>query len=240
MKNNIMCLSYLPICLGLTMLVSGYAYGQQRTVTGTVTSNQKPIAGVSVSQEGKDTVTQTNASGQYQLTIFGENAILIFRHPLYAETRVTVGNQNAINASLEKEKQIDEVVLNAGYYKVKERESTGSIAKVSAKEIENQPVNNVLSAVQGRMAGVNIVQNSGTPGGGFEVQIRGRNSLRTYLTAGYDANAPLYVIDGVPMPSLNEYCNPCGRERNLPFPSLKFFKIYRMSCLPSASCGLIL
>ena len=200
-----MCLSYLPICLGLTMVVSSYAYGQQRTVTGTVTSNQKPIAGVWVSQEGKDTVTQTNASGQYQLTIFGENAILIFKHPLYAETRVTVGNQNAINASLEKEKQIDEVVLNAGYYKVKERESTGSIAKVSAKEIENQPVNNVLSAVQGRMPGVNIVQNSGTPGGGFEVQIRGRNSLRTYLTAGYDANAPLYVIDGVPMPSLNEY-----------------------------------
>lgn len=132
-----MCLSYLPICLGLTMVVSSYAYGQQRIVTGTVTSNQKPIAGVWVSQEGKDTVTQTNASGQYQLTIFGENAILNFRHPLYAETRVTVGNQNAINASLEKEKQIDEVVLNAGYYKVKERESTGSIAKVSAKEIEN-------------------------------------------------------------------------------------------------------
>ncbi len=63
-----------------------------------------------------------------------------------------MGNQNAINASLEKEKQIDEVVLNAGYYKVKERESTGSIAKVSAKEIENQPVNNVLSAVQGENA----------------------------------------------------------------------------------------
>ncbi|PPZ92866.1 SusC/RagA family TonB-linked outer membrane protein [Cloacibacterium normanense] len=193
MKKNLISLGYLPICLGLTMVVSSHAYGQQRTVTGTVTSNQKPIAGVSVSQEGKDIVTQTNASGQYQLTIFGDNAILIFRHPLYAETRVTVGNQNAINASLEKEKQIDEVVLNAGYYKVKERESTGSIAKVSAKEIENQPVNNVLSAVQGRMPGVNIVQNSGTPGGGFEIQIRGRNSLRR---AG---NNPLYIVDGVPM-----------------------------------------
>jgi TonB-dependent SusC/RagA subfamily outer membrane receptor len=85
------------------------------------------------------------------------------------------------------------VVLNAGYYQVKERESTGSIAKVTSKDIENQPVNNVLSAVQGRMPGVNIVQNSGTSGGGFEIQIRGRNSLRR---AG---NNPLYIVDGVPM-----------------------------------------
>lgn len=205
MKKNQMELGFLKVSLVATMVMYGSAQGQERTIKGTVTTNQKPIAGVVVSQEGNNSVTTTNSSGQYQFKITGNNAILIFKHPDYSETRVEVGEQSTLNIHLQKEKQIDEVVLNAGYYQVKERESTGSIAKVTSKDIENQPVNNVLSAVQGRMAGVNIIQNTGTPGGGFEVQIRGRNSLRTYLTAGYDANAPLYVIDGVPMPSLNEY-----------------------------------
>lgn len=94
-----------------------------------------------------------------------------------------------------RETKIEEITLNAGYYAVKDKERTGSISKVTAKDIENQPVTNVLSTLQGRMAGVNITQNSGVPGGGFDIQIRGKNSLRT---AG---NAPLYIIDGVPMGS---------------------------------------
>ncbi|MEI7486004.1 MAG: SusC/RagA family TonB-linked outer membrane protein, partial [Chryseobacterium sp.] len=94
-----------------------------------------------------------------------------------------------------RETKIEEIILNAGYYAVKDKERTGSIANVTAKDIENQPVSNVLSTIQGSVAGVNITQNSGVPGGGFDIQIRGRNSLRT---AG---NAPLYVIDGVPMGS---------------------------------------
>lgn len=94
---------------------------------------------------------------------------------------------------------IGEIVLNAGYYKVRDRERTGSIAKVSAKEIGNQPVGNVLGAVQGRMAGVSITQGGGMPGGGFDIQIRGRNSLRTSSNSEIDGNQPLYVIDGVPV-----------------------------------------
>ncbi|MYY43974.1 SusC/RagA family TonB-linked outer membrane protein [Elizabethkingia anophelis] len=97
------------------------------------------------------------------------------------------------------EREIKEVVINAGYYKVKDQERTGSIVKVAAKEIENQPVSNVLSAVQGRMAGVSITQNSGTPGGGYNIQIRGKNSLRSTSLSGSDGNQPLYIIDGVPI-----------------------------------------
>ena len=103
------------------------------------------------------------------------------------------------NSPSEKVSQIEEVVLNAGYYKVKEKERTGSIAKVSAKDIENQPVANVLSAAQGRMAGVSITQNSGVPGGGFAIEIRGRNSLRTRSNSNVDGNQPLYVVDGIPI-----------------------------------------
>lgn len=97
--------------------------------------------------------------------------------------------------------KIDEIVLNAGYYSVKAKEQTGSIAKVTAKDIAHQPTTNVLSTIQGRMSGVSITQSTGVPGGGFDIQIRGRNSLRNLSNSEIDGNQPLYVIDNVPIAS---------------------------------------
>lgn len=122
----------------------------------------------------------------------------------------TISKNNTVEATVPRKKpdtiskteqvqNIKEVVLNAGYYKVREKERTGSISKVSAKDIANQPVTNVLSAAQGRMAGVSITQNSGVPGGGYDIQIRGRNSLRNKSNSDIDGNQPLYVVDGIPL-----------------------------------------
>ncbi|MBV8326694.1 SusC/RagA family TonB-linked outer membrane protein [Chryseobacterium sp.] len=167
---------------------------QTRTISGTVTSSGKPLQGVIISQEGSDQIAMTGNNGTYTLQVSAENPILLFKHSDYAEEKFTLTNQKVINISLEqKVKGIEEVILNAGYYKVKDKERTGSIAKVSAKDIGKQPVTNVLSATQGRVAGVNIVQNSGIPGGGYDIQIRGKNSLRSL------GNTPLYVVDGVPV-----------------------------------------
>ncbi|MBD3905408.1 SusC/RagA family TonB-linked outer membrane protein [Chryseobacterium sp. Ch-15] len=186
--------------------VSISTQAQKRTISGTVTSSEQPLAGATVSQEGSDEVVITGKNGTYQLEVAKENPILLFRHPDYAEKTITANNQTVVNISLEqKVKGIEEVILNAGYYKVKDRERTGSIAKVSAKDIENQPVNNVLSALQGRVAGVSITQNSSVPGGGYDVQIRGRSSLRSYATTGTDGNRPLYIVDGVPLPQINDF-----------------------------------
>jgi len=183
-------------------VICGNIKAQTKIVTGTVTvgENQSPLSGVVVSQEGSDQVTLTNSKGVYQLEISGENPSIIFRHPEYAEKKIAVSGRTIINLKLDqKEQSIEEVVVNAGYYKVRDKERTGSIARVSAKEIENQPVTNVLSSVQGRMAGVNITQTGGTPGGGFNIEIRGQNSLRTMANSGIDGNVPLYVVDGVPI-----------------------------------------
>lgn len=175
---------------------------QTSTISGTVTSSGKPLQGVIISKEGSDQITMTGNNGTYTLQVSAENTILLFRHHDYAEEKYTLTNQTVVNISLEqKVKGIEEVILNAGYYKVKDKERTGSIAKVSAKDIENQPVTNVLSAAQGRMAGVNIIQAGGTAGGGFDVQIRGRNSLRTILNSPVNGNQPLYVVDGIPWSS---------------------------------------
>ncbi|RYE35755.1 MAG: hypothetical protein EOP48_30125, partial [Sphingobacteriales bacterium] len=107
------------------------------------------------------------------------------------DTAIDMGN---LTMTLVNEK-LEEVIVNAGYYTVKDTERTGSIARITAKDIEKQSVTNVIAAMQGRMAGVNIVQTSGIPGGAFNIEIRGRNSIRE------DGNTPLYIIDGMPYPT---------------------------------------
>lgn len=186
-----------PAGIALAFLLSGVytsVHAQSRTVTGTVNDGSRPLSGVTVSQEGSSELTTTTTSGTFLLRVTGENPVLVFRHPEYGERKITANGQTTFAVSLtEKVNTIQEVVLNAGYYDVKARESTGSIAKVTAKEIKNQPVNNVLQAVQGRMAGVNITNNTGNAGGGFNIAIRGQNSVR------FDGNAPLIIVNGVPL-----------------------------------------
>lgn len=203
------------ILFGVMLTTSGIsATAQTRTISGTVMAAGKPVPGVSVSEGNRKETAVTARDGTYRLKVTGEHPVLLFRHPEYAEQKVPPGERSVLDVSLEtkekhkiteqrpentegtgKEKSIEEVVLNAGYYKVREKERTGSIGRVSAKEIENQPVANVLSSVQGRISGVAITQNSGTPGGGFDIQIRGKNSIRR------EGNEPLYIIDGIPLGS---------------------------------------
>lgn len=192
------------------------AQTQTVTVTGTVKAGEKLLSGVSVSQENSNQTAVTNAAGTYRLEVSGMNPVIVFRHPEFGERKIVLGNRLLVDldfsVSLEslddldksdhdKVQGIEEVVVSAGYYKVRDKERTGSIAKISAKDIENQPVTNVLSAAQGRIAGVSITQNSGVPGGGFDIQIRGRNSLRNKSNSEVDGNQPLYVIDGLPFGS---------------------------------------
>ncbi len=86
---------------------------------------------------------------------------------------------------------LNEIVINKGYYTETQKLSTGSVASVDAKTIEKQPVTNVLQALQGRMPGMTIVQSNGFPGSAFTVQVRGVNSL-------LQNSQPLYIVDGVP------------------------------------------
>ncbi|MBN8566877.1 MAG: SusC/RagA family TonB-linked outer membrane protein [Flavobacteriales bacterium] len=167
----------------------------QPPLQGTVRDAQGVLPGVTVLVKGTATGTMTDENGRFFITA-EPTAILVFSYLGYQTVEVTVGMQTEFTIVLvEDNTQLKEVVVNAGYYSVKDKERTGSISRVTASEVEQQPVTNVLAAMQGRMAGVNIVQETGMPGGGFAIQIRGINSLRS------DGNAPLYVIDGVPYSS---------------------------------------
>ena len=172
-----------------------YAAYQHR-VKGTVTdSNGVPITGATVTIKGTSTGTFTNEEG-----VFFVNAsppdVLVLTYIGFKPLEVPVGNSDELSIVLEEDvTNLDAVTVNAGYYTVKERERTGSIAKVTSEEIELQPIVSPLEALQGRMAGVQIDQLSGMPGAAPRIRIRGTNSLRD------QGNYPLYIIDGVPIDS---------------------------------------
>jgi TonB-dependent starch-binding outer membrane protein SusC len=168
---------------------------QSIVIIGTVTDSQGILPGVTVSVEGKSTATSTDYQGKYSITATPTD-ILVFSFVGYTTLNIPIAGRTLVSVNLQEDAtQLQEVKINAGYYSVKESERTGSIAKISAAAIEKQPVNNMLAAMQGRMAGVNVTQTTGVAGGGFDIQIRGQNSLR----AG--GNEPLYIVDGVPFAS---------------------------------------
>ncbi len=185
-KNSRLC------CVLLLQLMFLPAYSaQQLAITGTVSDAQGPMPGVSITLKGSPTATITDLNGAYAITA-SRGDVVVYSFLGYQTQEVLVSDQTTIDVVLVPDATvIDDVTINAGYYTVKDKERTGSISRITAKEIEKQPVKNPLEALMGRMPGVDIVQTSGVPGSGFEVKIRGINSINA-------GNSPLYIIDGVP------------------------------------------
>lgn len=163
------------------------------TVFGLVTDiDNLPLPGVLVrvknSADGSGTIT--DADGQYRLEAnLGE--VIVYSCLGYYTNEENVAGKQAYNVVLKQQINALDEVLVIGYGTTTKRTSTGSVSKISAKEIENQPVTNILQTLQGRIPGAYITQSSGYPGSEVNVKIRGTNSI----DAG---NLPLYIIDGVP------------------------------------------
>jgi len=197
---------WYPLILGLYLcctlaqannrLIQNQFQRQQNQISGTITDGTSPLPGVTISIKGKrNNTVSSDFNGQYILSATATDTLIV-SFIGFKTAIVPIKGRKTVNIQLQEDiTSLQEVRVNAGYYSVKEKERTGSIARITAKDIEKQPVTNVLAAMQGRMAGVNIVQSSGIAGSGFDIKIRGQNSLRT------DGNAPLYIIDGVPYAS---------------------------------------
>ncbi|HMI64628.1 MAG TPA: carboxypeptidase-like regulatory domain-containing protein, partial [Cyclobacteriaceae bacterium] len=154
---------------------NGNRYGPVMQITGTVTdaTTQQPMAGVNIVVKGTTNGTTTDAEGKYGINADDGN-ILVFSFIGYTSVEMKVGGQSVMDVALLVDvKSLDEVVVNAGYYTTTKETQTGNIVKVEAKDIEKQPVSNPLAALQGRVAGLEITQQTGVPGGNFKVRIRG-------------------------------------------------------------------
>ncbi|MBC9797032.1 SusC/RagA family TonB-linked outer membrane protein [Sinomicrobium weinanense] len=172
------------------------AFNLQQYVSGTVMDESGlPLPGVNIVIKDRGAGTMSDENGKYTIAV-QDTDILIFSFVGFKTEEIPVKGQTSINVQLEEDvTTLNEVTVNAGYYTVRERERTGNISRVTSEELELQPVVNPLQALQGRMPGVSITQNSNIPGASGTIRIRGRNSLRS------EGNLPLYIIDGVPVNS---------------------------------------
>ena len=212
MKNNysrFIIIALITIILFLyAVTVKGYGAEKeiyfQTTISGKVVDQEGlPIPGVAVNIKNSNHGTVTNLNGTYNIEA-EPNAILVFSYLGFQKQEVPVKGRSQINVSLiEDVTALDEVEINAGYYNTTRRESTGNISRVTAEEIELQPVVSPLQALQGRMAGVEVIPEGSHPGMASTIRIRGINSLRE------EGNYPLYIIDGVPVNStpIESYSN---------------------------------
>ncbi|MCD0488384.1 SusC/RagA family TonB-linked outer membrane protein [Pedobacter sp. MC2016-14] len=190
---------------------------QDLIVNGVVNDeNGMPLPGVSVMLKGTNIVRVTNARGTFALQAPNANSILVLSYLGYKTKEVAVAEKVSVNMELDPGK-LDEVLV-IGYGTTTRRFNTGSQSGISAKDLEKQPVTNVLQALQGRLAGVTLTQTNGLPGAGINVQIRGANGIGLL---GVKPNRPLYIIDGVPYlaESINTATNVLSSRSNLVLPS---------------------
>lgn len=169
------------------------ALSQERTISGKVTDvTSAPIPGVTVSVKNANRGVATDANGNYTIKISQPNATLIFSLVGFATSELNVSSKKIINVTLtQSNQQLSDVVV-VGYGTQKRKDVTGSIASINGSEFKDQPITNATEALQGRIAGVNVVKSSGAPDAQPTITIRGTSSL--------NQPAPLYIIDGVRVP----------------------------------------
>jgi TonB-linked SusC/RagA family outer membrane protein len=171
---------------------------QDVRVTGKVTSIAgEALGGVSIAVKGSRTGTTTDATGNFAITV-PDNAVLVFSSVGYETKEVAVAGQATINVQLSESVKVQEQVVVIGYGTASKRDLTGSITKVSGKEVQDKPNTNPISSLQGKVAGLSVV-NSGTPGKEPDIRIRGTVSIGQVH--------PLYVVDGIFNDNI-DYINP--------------------------------
>ena len=192
--------SWLKSVFVLTCLLlsTSVAMAQTKTVTGTVTDSfNEPLIGASILVKGTSTGAVTDMNGKYSISVT-PNDVLVFSYVGYEKQEIKVGQQTVINVTLKDDSQMLAETVIIGYGSAKKRDLTGSITNIKGSEIANKPATNPLSSLQGKIAGVQIV-NSGQAGADPEIRIRGTNSINGYK--------PLYVVDGLFNDNIN-FLNP--------------------------------
>ena len=183
---------FLPLAVAFALCVTpALAQNGSLPVTGTVRDQSgAPLPGATVSVEGTANGTVTDATGKFSLKVPGEGSLLVAESLGYKSVKMKVGTRRSFDFVLEEDSEyLDEVVV-IGFGEAKKADLTGSVAVVKMQDVENTATISVDQALQGRVAGADIMSVSGDPTEGTSIRIRGSRSI----TAG---NEPLIVVDGV-------------------------------------------
>lgn len=189
MKQNLYALKKLAFFSFFMVFLSTAAFAQT-VVKGIIFDSDKlPLAGATLQVAGTNTKTQSDAEGKYQITVPSPTSRLIVSFVGFETQTVNVNNQAQINITMASLNDLDAVVV-VGYASVRKNDLTGAATTVSAKDFNKGPLNAPDQLIQGKVAGVQMINNSGQPGGASTVRIRGNSAIT-------GTGQPLYVVDGV-------------------------------------------
>lgn len=193
MKKNISL--FIFVLIPLSFLFAQKAKQIKGKVTDATTGMD--IAGVGVGISGNPLSVTTDMSGNFSINVqLDRDSVLEFRFIGYDTQAIPIGQQDVVNVKLVQSNQSLEEVVVIGYGEVQRGDLTGSVGSVDVEDLQKAPVGSALEALAGRVAGVQVQSESGQPGSGINIVIRGANSLT-------QDNSPLYVIDGFPMEDAN-------------------------------------
>ncbi len=172
----------------------------QQTINGLVTDDTGlPVPGVTVTVKGFAKGTITDLNGEYSISVPEGGTMLVFKSMGYKTQEVYISGKTKIDIVLETDTQnIGEVVV-IGYGTQKKSDVTGAVTSVKMENVSNQAVDNATKMIQGNASGVFVTQNSGAPGSGLSVRIRGTGTVNN--------SSPLYVVDGILLDNIN-HINP--------------------------------
>lgn len=175
------------------LFLSVSVFAQQHSVKGTVTDqNGLPVIGMAVMEQGTTNGVVTDENGEYSITVSGPDVTLEFYSLGYETVTEAVRGRAVIDVVSGEEATALEGAVAIGYGTVKKQDLTTAVSVVSNEDMKLRPVSEASGFIQGKVAGVQVQQTSGLPGGGMTVRIRGASSIAS-------SNDPLYVVDGVPV-----------------------------------------
>lgn len=168
------------------------AMAQGRRITGSVTDEKGgPLPGATVTVKNSGTSVVTNAQGKFTLELPGGARVLEITYTGMEKEEVSIGTGSSFSIVMKTAVTTLSDVVVVGYGTLKRTDVTGAAQRISREEFIRDNPNNILQAIQGKLAGVNVTQNDGAPGAGISIRVRGSNSF-------LGGTEPLYVIDGVP------------------------------------------
>ena len=181
---------FLVLLIAMTSILFGYS--QQRTITGQVTTDGEILPGVNVLVKGTVNGVSTDFDGNYSIDVKTGNAVLVFSYLGFETQQITVGNSSTINVDMVESNSALEEVVVVGYGTQKKRDVVGAVSSVRTEELVLSSTPSVGQVLQGKVAGLQVTQNSAQPGGGLNFLIRGAASINA-------SNQPLIVVDGFPI-----------------------------------------
>ncbi|MCU7550634.1 TonB-dependent receptor [Chitinophagaceae bacterium LB-8] len=215
----------------LSFLFSFHVFAQGIQVKGRVVGAEgQPLTNVTVQVKGSNIRALSDNEGMYQINVPSPNSVLVFSYVGFNNQETAVNNRTLVNVSMTPQNNALESVVVVGYGTARKKDVTGSIATFNAKGIEEKPVTRIDQAMVGQMAGVQVRQQTGMPGQGMSIIVRGSGSI----SAG---NEPLYVIDGFPLDVASQ--NSSGGFTGNPLNNLSPNDIESIQVLKDAAAGAI-